>query len=111
MTAWHNRRTCVWRRAAEPLIARRHLSDDLYLDALSEYITRSRRSSLINDSQPADWAMESHALAKRALLSAQGVIDEAYYRSQISVVDERLALGGLRLAAVLNRSLDEPPPW
>jgi hypothetical protein len=77
---------------------------------LSEYITRARRGALIGDSQPADWAMESHALAKRALLSPQSIIDEAYYRSQISVIDERLALGGLRLAAVLNRSFGESPP-
>jgi hypothetical protein len=92
------------------LIARRHLSDGQYLDALSEHIARSRPSPLMTDSQPADWAMESHALAKRALLPGQGVIDEAYYRAQITVVDERLALGGLRLAAALNRSLREPPP-
>ncbi len=29
-------------------------------------------------------------------------MDEQYYRQQIKVVDERLALAGLRLAAVLN---------
>jgi hypothetical protein len=92
------------------LIAHRGLSDRQYLDALSDYISRGRRSPLTTNTQPADWAMESHALAKRALLPAQGVVDEPYYRTQISVVDERLALGGLRLAAVLNRSLHEPPP-
>jgi len=92
------------------LIAHRRLSDREYLAALSEYIARGRRSPLITNTQPAEWAMESHALAKRALLPAQGVVDQAYYRAQVSVVDERLALGGLRLAAVLNQSLREPPP-
>ena len=29
-------------------------------------------------------------------------MDEQYYQRQIKVVDERLALAGLRLAAVLN---------
>ena len=54
--------------------------------------------------------MESHALGKAALLPPQGVVDEAYYRAKISVIDERLALGGLRLAASLNRSLAAAPP-
>jgi hypothetical protein len=30
------------------------------------------------------------------------LVDEKYYERQVSVVDERLALAGLRLAAVLN---------
>ena len=29
-------------------------------------------------------------------------IDEAYYRAHIPVIDERLALGAVRLASVLN---------
>jgi S1/P1 Nuclease len=32
----------------------------------------------------------------------RGLVDEKYYGQQISVVDERLALAGLRLAAILN---------
>jgi hypothetical protein len=31
-------------------------------------------------------------------------IDEAYYRKEIKLVDERLALAVLRLAAVLNEA-------
>jgi hypothetical protein len=54
--------------------------------------------------------MESLALARAALLPANGHVDEAYYRRQVAVVDERLALGGLRLAAVLNEALTVPPP-
>ena len=54
--------------------------------------------------------MESHALAKAALVSRGGVVDDAYYRAQIQAIDERLALGGLRLAASLNRSLTGVPP-
>jgi hypothetical protein len=54
--------------------------------------------------------MESFTLATAALLPARGVVDEAYYRAQIAVVDERLALGGLRLAAMLNQALAAAPP-
>jgi hypothetical protein len=90
------------------LIARRQLSDRQYLNELSEQIARERRNAPSTVS-PAEWAMESHALAKRALVPSQGVVDDAYYRANISVIDERLVLGGLRLAAALNQSLPEPP--
>jgi hypothetical protein len=37
-------------------------------------------------------------------------VDEQYYRQQIKVVDERLALAGLRLAALLNEVLGHVSP-
>lgn len=37
-------------------------------------------------------------------------IDAAYYRRHIAVIDERIALAGVRLAAVLNRVLGIPAP-
>jgi len=49
--------------------------------------------------------MESHALAKAALLPPHGAADEAYYKRHVAQIDERLAMGGLRLAAVVNRAL------
>ncbi|MEQ1868562.1 MAG: S1/P1 nuclease [Vicinamibacterales bacterium] len=91
------------------LIAHRQLSDRQYLAQLSAQITRGRRRAW-GAGSPAAWAMESHALAKRALLPRQGVVDEAYFRAHISVIDKRLVQGGLRLAAALNESLSEPPP-
>ena len=54
--------------------------------------------------------MESHAAAKLALLPAQGVVDDAYYRAHIATVDERLALGGWRLALLVNLALDRRAP-
>jgi hypothetical protein len=54
--------------------------------------------------------MESLGIAKAALLPAQGAIDETYYRRHVADVDERLAMGGLRLAAMLNEALDAAPP-
>ena len=76
----------------------------------------SNRSSWPNSSPPgqperrADWAMESVALSKAALLPQQGIVDEKYFQAQIAVVDERLALAGLRLAALVNATLTAPPP-
>ena len=90
------------------LVDHRQLSDRQYLDELSRQIAQHRWDRIATGS-PVEWAMESHALAKAALLPAQGVVDEAYYRAQIAAVDKRLSLGGLRLAAVLNDSLPTAP--
>lgn len=91
----------VWDTA---LIAHRSLTDRQYLEELDGLISQ-RRWDAIATGSPADWAIESHARAAVALLPRQGVVDEAYYRAHISAINERLALGGLRLAALLNRSL------
>ncbi len=90
------------------LVTHRGLTERQYLEELKRQIPqRQLRARPI--ASPAEWAIESHGLAKAALLPSQGIVDEAYYRTHISVVDERLALGGLRLAAVLNRTLSAPP--
>jgi hypothetical protein len=57
-----------------------------------------------------DWANESHELARGAWLSDGGSVDEKYYAKQITVVDERLASAGLRLAAVLNKVFENQAP-
>src|SRR5262249_46306804 len=91
------------------LIVHRGSDDPGYLKALDEVI----RSNTL-DARPiggsAEWAMESHAFAKAALVPPKGAIDETYYRRRLPVVDERLALAGIRLAALINRSLTTPPP-
>jgi hypothetical protein len=86
------------------LIARRRLSDRRYLAVLERHVARLRGRPAVN-LPAAVWAMESHALARAAMLPAGADAGEAYARAQLPVIDERLALGGLRLAAVLNRSL------
>jgi hypothetical protein len=85
------------------LIAHRRLNDDRYLAELERAIAQYGWSA--GAGAPADWANESHALAKKALLPAGGVVDEHYAREQLRTVDERLARAGLRLAALLNRRL------
>ena len=54
---------------------------------------------------PAQWAEQSFRLAKEALVKPDTNIDEGYYRRHIGVIDDRLALGAVRLAADLNRIL------
>jgi hypothetical protein len=91
------------------LVHHRQLSDRQYLDELTRQI-RQHSWDRIPQGSPGEWAMESHALAKAAMLPAQGVVDDAYYRAQIATVDKRLSLGGLRLARLLNDSLPAVPP-
>jgi len=84
------------------LIAHRKLRDRAYAAELERQITARRWNA---SGSPADWAMESHGLATAALLPPRGEADEAYYRAHIAQIDERLALGGLRLARTLNEAL------
>lgn len=86
------------------LIAHRGLDDQAYLDDLQRQIAL-RGWSAGEPGTAAQWAMESLALAKAALLPANGAVDDAYFRGHIATVDQRLAMGGLRLAAVINRRL------
>ena len=91
------------------LMAHRNLDDGQYLSALHAEIAEHGW-----DRQPVggptDWAMQSHDLGNAALLPPGGNADEAYYRAQIGVVDMRLGLAGIRLAAVLNDALTAAPP-
>ena len=86
------------------LISRRNLDDRAYVDALSKLIADKGFGSQ-PPGTPAQWAEQSFKLAKEALVKPDTNIDEAYYRRQIGVIDDRLALAGVRLAAVLNRVL------
>jgi len=88
------------------LIAHRKLNDRAYAAALERQITEKRWTA---SGSVVDWAMESHALAKAALLPERGEANEAYYRAQIARIDERLARGGLRLARALNDALAASP--
>jgi hypothetical protein len=96
----------VWDSA---LVAHRQLSDQQFLTELEQLI-KVRQWTASDPGAPADWAMQSHALGKAALVAPRTDIDEAYYQKQIPVISERLALAGLRLAALLNRSLPSLPP-
>lgn len=96
----------VWDSA---LIARRNLDDEKFMTALRDLI-RQNGWVARPAGTPAEWAMQSHGLAKAALLPPHGNADEAYYHAQIPIVEQRLAFGGLRLAAVLNEILTSPPP-
>ena len=91
------------------LIAHRNLDDAHYLPVLRGLI-RQHGWAALPAGGPAEWAMQSHDLGNAALVSPHGSVDEAYYRAHIPVVERRLALAGVRLAAVLNEILNSAPP-
>jgi hypothetical protein len=85
------------------LIGHRRLRDGAYAVELERQIkARQLRAS----GTPEQWALESNALARAALLRPGDDAGEEYYRAHIAQVEERLALGGLRLARVLNEALE-----
>ncbi len=90
------------------LIARRNLDDRAYLAQLRTMIA-DKRFGAQPPGTPAQWAEQSFRLAKEALVKPDTNIDEGYYRRHIDVIDERMALAGVRLAAVLNRVLISRP--
>ena len=86
------------------LIAHRALDDVAYVSALNKMISAKRLGSQPVGT-PAQWAEQSFRLAKDALVGSDTNIDDGYYRRHIAVIDERIALGGVRLASELNRIL------
>ena len=83
------------------------MDEEAYVEHLDRLISEEHLRASGN---PADWANESFALAKAAWVDDGGSVDEQYYRQQIKVVDERLALAGLRLAALLNEVFGHVSP-
>jgi hypothetical protein len=58
---------------------------------------------------PVAWANASHRYAMNAFTPNGALIEKTYYDEEIKVVDSQLALGGLRLARVLNTILSGQP--
>jgi S1/P1 Nuclease len=54
---------------------------------------------------PGDWANESFHLAHQIWLRDRGSVDQEYYSKVIAIVNQRLALAGVRLAVLLNQAL------
>lgn len=89
------------------MMERKNLDDRSYVDSLKKLIVDKNLGSK-REGTPEQWANESVALANAAIVKDGDNIDESYYRSHITVIDERLALAGVRLAAALNRILATP---
>ena len=89
------------------LISRHNLDEQAYLAELRKGIAAGNLGAR-PPGTPGQWAEQSFRLAKEALVKDGENIDEGYYRRHIGVIDERLALAGVRLAASLNGILKYP---
>ena len=58
---------------------------------------------------PVDWANESHSEGRKILQDKPASVDQAYYDANIRLIDQKLALAGIRLASVLNTTLGKIP--
>lgn len=88
----------------EVLIEHAQRPEEAYISYLERIIVRENLNSRAGG-DPQDWANESFRLAHQVWLADGGKVDEAYFRKNIDIVDQRLALAGLRLATMLNQSL------
>jgi hypothetical protein len=86
------------------LIRHTGLTERQYVHRLEAPITADH---LQTSGDPAQWANESFHDAQAAWVDADADIDENYFRRELPILNERLALAGLRLAALLNDDLDQ----
>jgi len=80
------------------------VSEEDYVRRLNELIAQKHLEKQAGGSA-VDWANESHQQARRLVDPRPVTIDEAYYQANIELVNEKLALAGVRLAALLNATL------
>src|SRR5262249_39812153 len=90
------------------LVEHTSLSEEEYVQRLNRLIDQQHLAQQATGTAEA-WANESHLEARQIIEQKPAAIDEQYYQSHINLVDRKLALAGLRLAAVLNDALGKAP--
>jgi hypothetical protein len=91
----------------DSMIEHRGLSEDKYTALLLQEIQDNHWEKM-GGGTPATWAEVSHHYAVNAMAPNGALLDHAYVAEQDKVIDAELALGGLRLAHVLNRIFAAP---
>src|SRR5712672_4798164 len=83
-------------------------SEEEYVDRLNTLIAQKHLNAQAIGTA-VDWANESHLQARQIIATKPAAIGEAYYQANIELVNEKLALAGLRLATLLNSTLGKAP--
>ena len=91
----------------ESILEHAGLSEKKYTERLIEEIAANHWERLSGGS-PVVWAEISHHYAVEAYAPNGALLTREYVEAESKVVDAELALGGLRLARVLNRILGAP---
>jgi len=84
------------------------LSEEDYVARLNTLIAQKQMENQAGGTA-VDWANESHVQARHIMEAKPATIDDAYYQANIELVNQKLALAGLRLATLLNKSLGKAP--
>jgi nuclease S1 len=88
----------------DTMIEEQGLNEKKYTDRLLQEI-RDNHWERLDGGEPTTWANLSHRYAVDALMPNGALLTHEYVAAEAKVVDAQLALGGLRLARVLNRIL------
>jgi S1/P1 Nuclease len=91
----------------EAILENQGLSEKKYTERLLAEIKENNWEKM-NGGEPTTWANVSHHYAVEALAPNGAFLTGEYVKTEAHVVDAELALGGLRLARVLNRILSVP---
>ena len=83
-------------------------SEEEYVGRLNTLIAQKHLENQ-SGGTPVDWANESHLQARHIMEAKPAAIDDAYYQANIELVNQKLALAGLRLATLLNDTLGKAP--
>lgn len=89
------------------MIQRRNLSDAKYIAALNAEISEHHWDK-VQQENPKVWAEESHRLAAEAWVPNNVMLGRDYYDTEIQVIDRQIAIGGVRLARILNAIFRTP---
>jgi len=86
------------------LIEHAHRPEREYARLLEQMITQQKVDRRAGG-EPEQWANQSFHVAHQVWVNEGAAVDENYYQRNIHIVDEQLALAGLRLARLLNDAL------
>jgi hypothetical protein len=92
----------------DAMIEHHDMNEKKYTAFLLSDIEEHNWQKLANGN-PVQWANASHKYAMNAFAPNGALITKEYYAEEIKVIDSQLALGGLRLARVLNTVLSGQP--
>jgi len=85
------------------------LSEPAFVVHLFDETLNDRDPATLDGGTALDWALESHAIAQQVQVPEGADLDDTYMDDNAEVADERLLLGGLRLARVISDALSPKP--
>jgi hypothetical protein len=91
------------------LLEWQELGEQSYVQHLFKDTLNGRDPATLAGGTTLDWAMESHQIAQNVQVANGTDLDPAYLDTNSAVADERLLLGGLRLARVIKDALQPSP--